>query len=54
MVRVQRKFFNESKGLTVIRKLVVPEFSTVEMQFNNKYYCLAAAAALLKVSHQDC
>jgi hypothetical protein len=53
VVKVQRKFFNERKGLSVIRKLVVPEFSTVEMQFINKYYCLAAAAALLKVSHQD-
>ena len=28
---------------------MVPEFSTVEMQFINKYYCLAAAAALIKV-----
>ena len=49
VVKVQRKFFNETKGLAVIRKLVVPEFSTVEMQFINKYYCLAAAAALIKV-----
>ena len=54
VVRVQRKFFNEGKGLAMIRKLVVPEFSTVELQFNNKYYCLAAAAALFKVIYQDC
>ena len=53
VVKVQRKFFNEKKGLSVLRKLVVPEFSMVEMQFINKYYCLAAAAALLKVCHRD-
>ena len=51
VVRVLRKHFSESRGLAKIKQLVVPEFASVEMQFNNKYFCLAAAAALLKVSH---
>ena len=49
VVRVLRKHFNEKAGLTRIQQLVVPEFASVQMQFNNKYYCMAAAAALLKV-----
>ena len=49
VVRVMRKHFNEKAGLTRVKQLVVPEFASVQMQFNNKYYCMAAAAALLKV-----
>eukprot|EP00731_Ephydatia_muelleri_P017612 Em0010g710a len=45
---VQRKYFNEGKGLQYIKDLCVPEFNTVEMEVANKYYCLAATAALLK------
>ena len=45
---VQRKYFNETKGLQYIKRLCLPEFNTVEMEVASKYYCLATAAALLK------
>ncbi|XP_062517164.1 mutS protein homolog 4-like [Corticium candelabrum] len=45
---VQRKYFNETKGLQYIKQLCVPEYNTVEMEVSSKYYCLAAGAALLK------
>ncbi|XP_063795122.1 mutS protein homolog 4 isoform X3 [Pseudophryne corroboree] len=45
---VQRKYFNETKGLEYIEQLCAPEFSTVLMEVKSKYYCLAALAALLK------
>uniref|UniRef100_A0A667XC79 DNA mismatch repair protein n=1 Tax=Myripristis murdjan TaxID=586833 RepID=A0A667XC79_9TELE len=45
---IQRKYFNESKGLDYIQQLCAPEFSTVLMEVQAKYYCLAAAAAVLK------
>eukprot|EP00062_Callorhinchus_milii_P003433 gi/632940700/ref/XP_007885459.1/ PREDICTED: mutS protein homolog 4 [Callorhinchus milii] len=45
---VQRRYFNETKGLEYIEQLCTPEFSTVLMEVQTKYYCLAAAAALLK------
>ena len=47
--RLHRKYFNESRGLQTIKQLMVAECSSVEMQFHNKYYCLAAANSLLKV-----
>ncbi|XP_017567259.1 mutS protein homolog 4 isoform X3 [Pygocentrus nattereri] len=45
---LQRKYFNEKKGLEYIQQLCAPEFSTVLMEVQTKYYCLASAAALLK------
>ncbi|XP_061751268.1 mutS protein homolog 4 isoform X1 [Nerophis ophidion] len=45
---IQRKYFNEKKGMEYIQQLCAPEFSTVVMEVQAKYYCLAAAAALLK------
>ncbi|MEE6494700.1 hypothetical protein FKM82_001853 [Ascaphus truei] len=45
---VQRKYFNETKGLEYIEQLCASEFSTVVMEVQSKYYCLAAVAALLK------
>ncbi|XP_043855264.1 mutS protein homolog 4 [Dromiciops gliroides] len=45
---IQRKYFNESKGLEYIEQLCTAEFSTVLMEVQSKYYCLAAVAALLK------
>ncbi|XP_023683988.2 mutS protein homolog 4 isoform X1 [Paramormyrops kingsleyae] len=45
---IQRKYFNEKKGLEYIQQLCAPEFSTVLMEVQAKYYCLAAASALLK------
>ena len=48
IVNVQRKYFSESKGLHAIKSVCAPEFSSVELQFHNKFYCLAAASSLLK------
>ncbi|XP_056388656.1 mutS protein homolog 4 isoform X2 [Hyla sarda] len=48
LTSVQRKYFNETKGLEYIEQLCAPEFSTVLMEVQSKYYCLAAVAALLK------
>ncbi|KAM4872669.1 mutS protein homolog 4 isoform 2-T2 [Thomomys bottae] len=45
---IQRKYFNETKGLEYIEQLCIAEFSTVIMEVQSKYYCLAAVAALLK------
>ncbi|XP_072181746.1 mutS protein homolog 4-like [Diadema setosum] len=45
---VQRKYFNETKGLAMVKQLCVAEFGAVEMEITSKYYCLAAGAALLK------
>ncbi|XP_063249478.1 mutS protein homolog 4-like isoform X3 [Prinia subflava] len=45
---VQRKYFNETKGLEYIEQLCASEFSTIFMEVQSKYYSLAAAAALLK------
>uniref|UniRef100_A0A7M6DQK7 DNA mismatch repair proteins mutS family domain-containing protein n=2 Tax=Clytia hemisphaerica TaxID=252671 RepID=A0A7M6DQK7_9CNID len=48
LTTVQRKYFNETKGLECIKDVCVPEFQTVEMDVQNKYYCLATTAALVK------
>ncbi|XP_073783842.1 mutS protein homolog 4 isoform X2 [Danio rerio] len=45
---VLRRYFNEKKGLEFIQQLCVPEFTTVLMEVQTKYYCLASASALLK------
>lgn len=45
---VQRKYFNETRGLQYVKQLCVPEFNTVEMEVRVKYYALAAAASLMK------
>ncbi|XP_019619725.1 PREDICTED: mutS protein homolog 4-like [Branchiostoma belcheri] len=45
---VQRKYFNETKGLQYVRQLCVPEFNSIEMEVASKYYSLACTAALLK------
>ncbi|XP_012516493.1 PREDICTED: mutS protein homolog 4 [Propithecus coquereli] len=45
---IQRKYFNETKGLGYLEQLCIAEFSTVLMEVQSKYYCLAAVAALLK------
>ncbi|XP_021013742.2 mutS protein homolog 4 isoform X1 [Mus caroli] len=45
---VQRKYFNETKGLEYIEQLCIAEFNSVLMEVQSRYYCLAAAAALLK------
>uniref|UniRef100_K1PAT4 MutS-like protein 4 n=1 Tax=Magallana gigas TaxID=29159 RepID=K1PAT4_MAGGI len=45
---VQRKYFNETKGLQFVKQLCVSDFNSVVMELTTKYYCLAAAAALIK------
>ncbi|KAG1709722.1 MutS 4 [Nymphon striatum] len=45
---VQRKYFNEVKGMDNIKDVCVPEYNTVIMEIKTKYYCLATAAALLR------
>lgn len=45
---VQRKYFNETKGLQFVKQLCVSDFNSVVMELTTKYYCLAAAAALVK------
>ncbi|KAA0711441.1 MutS protein -like protein 4 [Triplophysa tibetana] len=45
---IMRKHFNEKKGLEYIQQLCVPEFNTVLMEVQTKYYCLASGSALLK------
>lgn len=48
LVRVQRKYFNETKGLQYVKQLCAVPYESVEMEVRSKYYCLAATAALLK------
>ncbi|MEQ2307666.1 MutS protein msh4 [Ameca splendens] len=48
LTAIQRKYYNEKKGLEYIQQLCAPEFNTVLMEVQAKYYCLATAAALLK------
>jgi DNA mismatch repair protein MSH4 len=48
VVPVHMRHFNESKGMQAITQLLVPEFASVELQFHNTYYCLAAPNALIK------
>ena len=45
---VHRRYFNEAKGLLAVKQVMMKEVSSLELQFHNKYYCLAAANALLK------
>uniref|UniRef100_M4ALQ5 MutS homolog 4 n=1 Tax=Xiphophorus maculatus TaxID=8083 RepID=M4ALQ5_XIPMA len=48
LTAIQRKYYNEKKGMEYIQQLCAPEFGTVLMEVQAKYYCLATAAALLK------
>ncbi|XP_072757634.1 mutS protein homolog 4 [Anoplolepis gracilipes] len=45
---ISRIHFNESTGMERVRTLCAKEYSTVELIVKQKYYALAAAAALLK------
>ena len=45
---VHRRYFNEAKGLQTVKQVMVKEVSSMELQFHNKYYCLAASNALMK------
>jgi DNA mismatch repair protein MSH4 len=48
IVPILRKAFSEGKGLQRVKQLVVAKFNPVVQVVTQKYYCLAAAAALLK------
>ncbi|XP_059143835.1 mutS protein homolog 4-like, partial [Physella acuta] len=45
---VQRRYYNEAKGLFYIKNLCASEYHSIELQISNKYYCLATTGALLK------
>ncbi|XP_014474027.1 PREDICTED: mutS protein homolog 4-like [Dinoponera quadriceps] len=45
---ILRMHFNESNGMERVRTLCAKEYSSVELIVKQKYYALAAAAALLK------
>ena len=38
IVQIQRRFFNEAKGLQVVKRLCAPEYSCVELLVQQKYY----------------
>jgi DNA mismatch repair protein MSH4 len=48
VVPLQRRLFNEAKGLQRIQHLVVDQFSSVIHTVTQKYYSLSATAALVK------
>lgn len=48
-VQVQRKYFSEEKGLAAVEKLCVPEFKSVQLDLQGKFYTLAAVGCLVKV-----
>ena len=41
-----RKFFNEKRGFDIIRMLAYDDCQWIDLQLDNKYYCLAACSAL--------
>nr|CAB3264029.1 mutS protein homolog 4-like [Phallusia mammillata] len=45
---IQRHYFNDHNGLDFIKRLVIEENNSVVMAVKSKYYCLAAASALIK------
>ncbi|KAK9504472.1 hypothetical protein O3M35_010796 [Rhynocoris fuscipes] len=47
LITVRRQCFNNEQGLTALRYLCHPEFSSVDLIIVNKYYCLCAAAAMI-------
>lgn len=48
IIPVLRKSFSEGRGLQRVKHLVVEKYSSVVQVVTQKFYCLAAAAALLK------
>lgn len=48
VVPIQRRIFNEAKGLQKLNSLVSDEFVPIVHTITSKYYCLAASHALLK------
>ncbi|XP_015788714.1 mutS protein homolog 4-like [Tetranychus urticae] len=49
VTKVERKYFNDIVGFKAVTSLCAPDYkSKIEMEVKEKYYCLAAAAALIK------
>jgi len=45
---VQRRYYNDTKGLQYVKQLCAAEYKHIELQISTKYYCLATTGALLK------
>nr|XP_053629832.1 mutS protein homolog 4-like isoform X2 [Cherax quadricarinatus] len=45
---VHRRYFNDTRGLAIIKHLAAPHCAYVERHVATKYYCLAAVAAVMK------
>ncbi|KAK3917513.1 MutS protein-like protein 4 [Frankliniella fusca] len=48
MTKVQRRLFRDSEGLEKVQNLCLPENSSCQLVIQDRFYALAAAAALLK------
>ena len=45
---LQRRYFNDSLGIELVKNLNVQECSNVDASVYQKYYCMGAVAALIK------
>ena len=45
---LQRRFFNDTKGIELVKQLGAPECCNIDTSVVKKYYCMSAAAALIK------
>ena len=48
VTQVQRVFFNDARGRDYLSDLRTDECASIEVQVDQKYYCLSAAAAVIK------
>lgn len=48
IISVQRKYFNDIKGLDYIKNLCIVDYSKCIIELTAKYYCLTSCAALIK------
>ncbi|KAE9548385.1 hypothetical protein FO519_008399 [Halicephalobus sp. NKZ332] len=45
---LQRRFFNDAKGIELVKQIGAPECCNIDTSVVKKYYCMSAAAALIK------
>ncbi|XP_042202995.1 mutS protein homolog 4-like [Homarus americanus] len=45
---VHRRYFNDTRGLAIVKHLAAPHCAYVERHVATKYYCLASVAAVMK------
>ncbi|XP_045617926.2 mutS protein homolog 4 [Procambarus clarkii] len=45
---VHRRYFNDTRGLAIVKHLAAPHCAYIERHVATKYYCLAAVAAVMK------